>query len=81
MVIYMPAILLCLIPLDLVAWIVLSVATAVSALLVVRNVSTALLASDAVGHAKASPLILAILGTHAIFLLVLKLTFFQHHRH
>jgi len=63
-------------PYELWHWIVLAVAAAASGLLIVRNLSTPLLAQDAANHAKAAPVLLAILGAHVIYLLVLKITFY-----
>jgi hypothetical protein len=74
---FMPATLLCLIPWHVIEWLVLSIATAISAILVLRNVAGPLLASD-VSQTKAGPLLLAILGTHVILLLTLKLAFYHH---
>lgn len=74
---YLPAVVLCVIPVGIVSWVLLSVATAASCLLVVRNVAHPLLASDA-GQAKAPPIILAILGSSVVFLLFLKFTFYHY---
>jgi hypothetical protein len=76
MVPFLPATLLCLIPVELVIWISLAIATAVSAILILRNVAGPLLASD-VSQSKSGPLLLAILGTHVILLLTLKLAFYK----
>jgi hypothetical protein len=79
LIFYVPATLLCLIPVEAVIWTVLAVATGLSALLVVRNVAAPLMASEttAVGN-RSGALIMAILGVHVIFLLVLKLAFYHH---
>lgn len=76
MVPYVPATLLCLIPVELVIWISLGIATGVSAVLILRNVAGPLLASD-VSQSKSGPLLLAILGSHVILLLTLKLAFYK----
>jgi hypothetical protein len=76
---FMPAVVICIIPFGLVSWITLLLATGVSCSLVVRNVAAPLLSSD-VGQAKASPILLAILGTHGIFFFFLKFSFY-HHKH
>lgn len=76
MVVYIPATLLCLIPLQIFIWVVLAVATAVSALLVVRNVATPLLGADAQAN-KAGPILIAMLCAHAILFLILKFAFFR----
>jgi protein YIPF1/2 len=74
---FMPATILCLIPLVIVEWISLSLATAISAIFILRNVAGPLLAAD-VTQQKSGPLLLAILGTHVILLLTLKLAFYHH---
>ena len=73
---FAPATCLCLIPSEVVGWISLGVATAISAILVLRNVAGPLLASD-VTQTKSGPLLLAILGTHVILLVTLKLAFYK----
>ena len=73
---YLPVAIICIIPFGIVSWVFLAAATAVSCLLVVRNVAHPMLASD-VGQAKAPPVILIILGTHVIFFLFLKFTFYH----
>jgi Yip1 domain len=69
-------------------WLILSVAVAISGLFIVRNLSTPLLAQEAVpttdgegvpysnSQAKAAPVLLSMLGAQFTFLLVLKLTFY-----
>ena len=80
---YMPAVVLSVIPFGIVAWITLGAATAVSCLLVIRNVSPALMSSDTSGtggtggQAKGPPIILIMLGCHVVFFLVLKFTFYH----
>jgi len=74
---FLPAVLLCVIPFGIVSWVLLGLATGVSCCLIVRNVAAPMLASD-VGQAKAPPIILAILGTHVIFFLFLKFSFYHH---
>jgi hypothetical protein len=76
---FIPAVLLCVIPFEIFSWILLLGATAVSCSLVVRNISAPLLSTD-VGQLKAPPLILAILGSHIIFFLFVKFTFFTRHK-
>jgi len=75
---FMPAVVLSIIPFSIVAWISLGAATGASCLLVIRNVAGALLASESPGaQAKGPTIILIILGCHAVFLLVLKFTFYH----
>lgn len=77
MVPYIPASIVCIVPLNLVMWLVLSVASGVSVLLVLRNASTPLLASDP-GHQKAPALILAMLVAHFCFFVAVAVTFYHH---
>jgi len=74
---FLPAVLLCIIPFGIVSWIFLSMASVVSCSLVIRNVAVPMLASD-VGHAKAPPVLLAIMGSHIIFFLFLKFSFYHY---
>ena len=76
MVAYLPATILCLIPWHPWMWICLTVATAMSGLLVVRNVAAPLLAADSTAN-KAGPILLAVIASHLIFLLVLKIVFYE----
>mmetsp|Transcript_19112 Transcript_19112/g.41102 ORF Transcript_19112/g.41102 Transcript_19112/m.41102 type:complete len:360 (+) Transcript_19112:92-1171(+) len=74
---YLPAtILIAVLPFELVSWPALGAATTMSVLLILRNLSTPLLAQDSASHAKAAPFILAILAAHAIYFLVVKIVFF-----
>jgi len=74
---FLPAVILCIIPFGIVSWILLSMATVVSCSLVIRNVAAPMLTSD-VGQVKAPPVLLAIMGTHIIFFLFLKFSFYHH---
>jgi protein YIPF1/2 len=74
---FLPVAVLSIIPVGIVSWVLLAAATAVSVLLVVRNVAHPLLAND-IGQAKAPPIILIILGTHIVFFLFLKFSFYHH---
>lgn len=76
---YIPAVLLCVIPIGIFSWAFLIMATLVSCSLVVRNVSAPLLSTDA-GQTKAPPIILGILGVHIIFFFVVKFTFYHHRK-
>jgi hypothetical protein len=73
---FLPACLFCIIPWGIVSWICLLLATLVSCSLIIRNVAVPIMTSDA-GGAKAPPLIMAILGTHVIFFLFLKFSFYH----
>jgi len=73
---FIPAVILCLIPNGLLLWILLTLATVISCSFVVRNVAVPMLSTDA-GQAKASPVLMAIMGSHVIFLLFLKFSFYH----
>jgi hypothetical protein len=74
--VYLFAFVICVVPWGLMRFIVLACATFMSCLLVLRNVSSPLLAHDAMDQAKASPIILSMMGAHFVLLLVLKFGFF-----
>lgn len=76
---YVPVTLLCLIPIEWIVWLSLAIATAISAMLVLRNVAGTVLAAD-VTQQKAGPLLGCVMGLHIVFFLVLKLAFYQHHK-
>ena len=73
--VYLPVVMLCVIPLGLVSFILLLGATLVSGSLVIRNVTAPLLSTDASG--KALPLVFLIMGMHTIFFLLMKYQFFH----
>merc|ERR1711971_56652 len=82
---YMPAVFLSTIPFGMVAWITLGLATAASCLMVIRNISPALMSSDTSGtgngiggQAKGPPLTLVMLGCHIVFFLILKYIFYHY---
>merc|ERR1711957_147823 len=80
---YMPAVFLSTIPFGILAWVTLGLATFASGLMVIRNVSPALLSSDTSGtgiggQAKGPPIIIIMLGCHIVFLLMLKYTFYHY---
>jgi hypothetical protein len=64
-------------PFSFIQWLVLAAAATASCLLVLRNLVTPLLQQDEANHAKAGPIVLAILVTHFIFFVVVKVTFFK----
>lgn len=78
MVPFLPASLLCIIPSNILAWVILGVASAASCLLVLRNASSPILAADPSGVQKAMPIIIAILACHFIFFVSLGITFYHH---
>jgi len=73
---YLLAALVAWVPISIIEWLFLALATAMSALLVIRNLSTPLLAQDGIQQAKAAPILMSILAMHGIFLLVLKFAFY-----
>jgi protein YIPF1/2 len=75
--VYLFAFVVCVVPWGLTRFIVLACATFMSGLLVLGNLSTPLLAHDATDQAKASPIILSMMGAHFVLLLVLKIGFFS----
>jgi len=77
MVPYLPATVLCIMPVNFIAWVVLMAASGASALLVLRNASAPLLASDQSAQ-KAPMLIMAILVAHFIFFVSMVITFYHH---
>ena len=74
---YLIACALAWIPVAIVEWLVLAIATAASVMLILRNLSTPLLAQDGIQQAKAAPVLMSVLGVHVIFLLVLKFAFYH----
>mmetsp|Transcript_75923 Transcript_75923/g.114336 ORF Transcript_75923/g.114336 Transcript_75923/m.114336 type:complete len:331 (+) Transcript_75923:85-1077(+) len=77
---FLPTVMLCVIPVAILQWVLIAVATVVSGLLIVRNVTAPMLSTD-VGQAKAPPLILSIIGCHVIFLLYFKISFYHVKKH
>jgi hypothetical protein len=75
--IYLLAFPLCVLPFALARYVVLGAATFVSCLHVLRNLSGPLLSQDAVNQAKASPVILSMMGAHFVLFLILKYRFFK----
>eukprot|EP00536_Pseudo-nitzschia_multiseries_P016015 jgi/Psemu1/247244/estExt_Genewise1.C_10000017 len=87
---YMPAVVLSILPFSIIAWVTLALATVTSGLMVIRNVAPSLMSADTSGtgngiggQSKGPPIVLAILGCHLVFFLVLKFTFyhFSPHKH
>lgn len=79
---FMPAVFLSTIPFAIIAWVTLGIATAVSCLMVIRNVAPALMSSSTSssigGQAKGPPIVLVILGCHIVFFLIVKYTFYHY---
>jgi protein YIPF1/2 len=76
MVPYLPATILCLIPWHPWMWLCLVGATVTSGSLILRNIAGPLLSADTLGN-KTGPLVLAIIACHIIFLLILKVSFYE----
>lgn len=85
---YLPAVVVSIIPFSLIAWIALGAATGMSCLMVIRNVAPSLLSAPSAGGGvgggggvgqagKGTPIIFVILGSHTVFLLALKFTFYH----
>ena len=85
---YLPMTWLCIVPYGWVQWLVLSVATVLSGMLVLRNVAGSILDTSGGGGVgggfgglhgkKGGSLLMCIVGFHLIFLLVMKLAFYHH---
>lgn len=74
---FLPATILCTIPSDIIIWLSLVVATCISLNLVVKNVIGPILSG---GGRKEGPVLMSVIGFHVLFLLVLKLSFYHHHK-
>jgi hypothetical protein len=83
---YMASTWICMFPVSWLQWLVLGVSTVISGLLVLRNVTGPIMESSAGGgggggmggQGKSGGLIMAVIGCHFIFFLVLKLGFYHH---
>lgn len=84
---YMPSTWICTFPVSWLQWLVLCVSTVISGLLVLRNVTGPIMESSVCGggggggmggQGKSGGLIMAVIGCHFIFFLVLKLGFYHH---
>lgn len=73
--IYMPISLICIVPSDLMRWLVVLAGTATSGLFLFMNLRERIAAA---GPGKSLPLLLAVLGVHACIGVVLKLFFFSY---
>ena len=77
MVAFFPATVLCMIPVEALEWIFLLAATAVSAILILRNVARPILETSS-NQQRAGPILIFIMVAHILFFLVLKFTFYYH---
>mmetsp|Transcript_5409 Transcript_5409/g.7868 ORF Transcript_5409/g.7868 Transcript_5409/m.7868 type:complete len:391 (-) Transcript_5409:11-1183(-) len=77
---YLPATLLCLIPITILEWIVLALATAASLLLILRNIAGPILRNgqSSLAGQKAGSIIICVMVCHGVLLLILKLMFYHH---
>jgi len=75
LVAYLPVTWVCIVPIHAIQWITLGIATILSGMLVVRNIIGPVLES---GRGKSGGLIMAVIGCHFIFFLVMKLAFYHH---
>ena len=83
---YLPSTWICTFPVSWLQWLVLCVSTVISGLLVLRNVTGPIMESSVGGgggggmggQGKSGGLIMAVIGCHFIFFLVLKLGFYHH---
>ena len=86
---YLPVTWICVVPYNWVQWLVLSVATMLSGMLVLRNVVGSIINSSSGGggggggmggfQGKGGGLIMCVIGFHFVFFLVMKLAFYHHH--
>lgn len=76
---FIPATILCLIPVGFLDWIWLFIAFAISVVLVLRNVAGTLMASDtATQQHKSGPILISILVWHILLFCILKYFFYNH---
>lgn len=80
---YIPTTWICVAPVGWLQWLSLCISTLISGMLVLRNVTGPILESSAVGggvgqQGKSGGLIMAVIGCHFIFFLVMKLAFYHH---
>ena len=82
---YIPTTWICVAPVSWLQWLSLCVSTVISGMLVLRNVTGPILESagggGGVGQGKSGGLIMAVIGCHFIFFLVMKLAFYHHVHH
>mmetsp|Transcript_20447 Transcript_20447/g.19664 ORF Transcript_20447/g.19664 Transcript_20447/m.19664 type:complete len:349 (-) Transcript_20447:226-1272(-) len=78
LVAFFPATILCLLPMTGWDWTVLLLATALSSVLVLRNVAGPILQQLSTQQQKAGPILIFIMVNHFIFFLVMKFMFYHH---
>ena len=81
LVAYIPTTWICVAPISWLQWLSLCISTIISGMLVLRNVTGPILESSGDGgggQGKSGGLIMAVIGCHFIFFLVMKLAFYHH---
>jgi len=82
---YLPVAWFCIIPYSWVQWLLLSVSTVLSGMLVLRNVAGSIISSSGGGgmvgglQGKGGGMIMCVVGFHFVFFLVMKIAFYHHH--
>lgn len=76
LVAYLPVTILCMIPDDVVVWLVLALATAISLIFILRNLSGLILSQTT--QEKGGPVFIFIICCHVILFLILKIGFYHH---
>lgn len=85
LVAYLPMVWICIVPVAIVQWVSLGMATLLSGMLVLRNVVGPIMeVGSGVGGGmgsggKSGGLIMSVIGCHFVFFLVMKLAFYHHH--
>ena len=81
---FVPTSWICVAPVSWLQWVSLCISTVISGMLVLRNVTGPILESGAagggggMGQGKSGGLIMAVIGCHFVFFLVMKLVFYHH---
>ena len=82
LVAYIPTTWICVAPVSWLQWLSLCISTVISGMLVLRNVTGPILESGGggggMGQGKSGGLIMAVIGCHFVFFLVMKLAFYHH---
>eukprot|EP00573_Skeletonema_grethae_P003039 CAMPEP_0201689388 /NCGR_PEP_ID=MMETSP0578-20130828/2996_1 /ASSEMBLY_ACC=CAM_ASM_000663 /TAXON_ID=267565 /ORGANISM="Skeletonema grethea, Strain CCMP 1804" /LENGTH=389 /DNA_ID=CAMNT_0048174017 /DNA_START=41 /DNA_END=1210 /DNA_ORIENTATION=- len=82
LVAYIPSTFICVVPVSWLQWLSLCISTVSSGMLVLRNVTGPILESagggGGMGQGKTGGLIMAVIGCHFVFFLVMKLAFYHH---
>lgn len=82
LVAYIPTTFICIAPVSWLQWLSLCISTVISGMLVLRNVTGPILESagggGGLGQGKTGGLVMAVIGCHFVFFLVMKLAFYHH---